>query len=104
MNTGIVKLIAKATPEEKLAAHEVSSFIGSAKAICRGVKSGVCSQEDFPLLWMALIDRLSGVSSVELKRLIEDFGFHVDGGEEVGGDVVPYKAWMKADCRKGEAK
>lgn len=104
MNTGIVKLIAKATPEEKLAADEVSSFIWSAKAICRGVKSGVCSQDDFPMLWMSLIDKLAGVSSEELKRLIEDFGFHVDGGEEAGGDVIPYKAWLKADCCKGDAK
>lgn len=95
MNTGIIKLIANATPEEKLAADEISSFVGSVKAVCRGVKSGVCAQEDFPLLWATLIDRMPGVSSVELKRLIEDFGFHVDGGEEVGGDVIPYKAWLK---------
>lgn len=108
MNTALIKNLAKmmeqASMEEIIAVEEIKNFVESARAICEEVKYGVCSQEDFPLLWGPLIDRFTGISNMELKRLIENFGFNVNGGEVVNGEAIPMKAWLKADCRKGNCK
>lgn len=99
----LAKLMEQASMEEIIAVEAIRNFVESARAICEEVKYGVCSQEDFPLLWGTLIDCLPGISNMELKRLIEDFGFHVDGGEVVNGEVIPMKVWMKADlCKRSK--
>lgn len=98
MNTALIKNLAKmleqATPEEMIAACEVNEFVEAARAICE-VKYGVCSQDDFPMIWKSLTNRLSSSTEEEVKELLEYFGFHVDGGEVVNGEAIPMKAWLK---------
>lgn len=89
----LAKIMIKASNEELLAAEEIINFVESAKIIC--LKSEVCSQEDYPLLWASLIDRLKDVDRMELKMIIEDLEFLVDGGEVVDGEAIPMKVWLK---------